>query len=137
MIRDPSFHCGGDSERLMNPAEIIVGKVQCKSFFEIRPLLRESIRQPVNLLIDICMVRFFVRYTIYTERPNRQARKPQLPRSTSDRNRKLGSTRKSLKVGMGSSNDYIKALGYFFYFPALCPSGSCDKLRLVFPLGHR
>jgi hypothetical protein len=44
MIRDSALHRGSTTDRRMNPAEIIVRKVQTKRGVQVVPLLTESIR---------------------------------------------------------------------------------------------
>jgi hypothetical protein len=40
------FHCGCHAQRLVNPAEVVVGEVQAVRGPQVFPLLREGIRQP-------------------------------------------------------------------------------------------
>ena len=43
MIRNPGFHSGRHAQRLVNPAEIVVGEVQAVCRPEVLPLLAESV----------------------------------------------------------------------------------------------
>ena len=45
-IRNSRFHGRGDAQRLMDPAEVVVGEVQAICRPQVLPLLRERVRQP-------------------------------------------------------------------------------------------
>lgn len=42
MVRDPSFHGGGDAQRLVNAAKIVMHEVQSHGVFEVFNLLAEA-----------------------------------------------------------------------------------------------
>ena len=49
MICNPGFHRGRDSERLMHPAEVVIGEPERIGQFQILPLFREVIGQARDL----------------------------------------------------------------------------------------
>jgi hypothetical protein len=58
-IRNASFHCGPHPKAGIQPAEIIIGKMQRDGCFQVRRFLTESVRQSrVNLRIAIRLVKF-------------------------------------------------------------------------------
>lgn len=46
MGRKPSFHSGGNTESLMNPAEVVMNRIQSDRMAKVFNLLAESVRQP-------------------------------------------------------------------------------------------
>ena len=46
MVSEVRFHCGRDAQRLVNPAEIVIGEVQAVRGPQVFPLLGEGVRLP-------------------------------------------------------------------------------------------
>lgn len=61
MIGETGFHCRGDPQRLVDPAEVIVNKVDSRHLLVILYLLLKAFASRGNWRIDIRMVRFWRR----------------------------------------------------------------------------
>ena len=59
MIRDPHFHRRGDSQGLMNPAEVVVGKVQAIRSQKVLHFLLKVFVSRVRRRTHILIVRFW------------------------------------------------------------------------------
>lgn len=46
MIRQPGLHRWRDSQRLVQPAKIVVEEIKCNGMLHVLDLLAESIRKP-------------------------------------------------------------------------------------------
>jgi hypothetical protein len=58
MVRDASGHRRGDSQRLVNPGEVVMDEVQSDCRRMILDLFEKALVNRVNLHMDIRMVRF-------------------------------------------------------------------------------